>query len=106
MDLTLDAEVCADEDRGMNLTMRLLGAFHDRILTFKYFNVTECNFEIKKNGKHNCGDWLYDEFDIVEQGLVSHEILWRLGKPWKIVSERVEFSAENRPQNESGTTRS
>jgi len=101
MNLALDATASADKDRRLDLTLTLLGAFHDRVLTFKYFNVTECNFKIKKHGKHNTGDWLNDEFDIIDQGFVSHEILWQFGEPWKIVSEYVEFSAENRPQNES-----
>ena len=90
----------------MNLIVTLLGAYHDRILTFKYINVTECNLEILKTGTQNVGDWLNDEFDTVGRGFVSHEILWQFGKPWKIISEHVELSAEDRPQNESCTTRS
>ncbi|MBW8865091.1 MAG: hypothetical protein JF609_09270 [Verrucomicrobia bacterium] len=101
MSLSVDADAAASKDHGLNLTVRLLGAFHDRILTFRYFNVAECSFEIKRHGKHNLGDWLKDEFDITDQGCISHEILWQFGKPWKIVSEEVEFSAENRPQKES-----
>jgi hypothetical protein len=99
MNIILDAEVCRDNNRRIDLTIRLLGAFHDRILTFKYINVTEFNIEIKKSGNQNVGDWLNDEFDIAEQGFVSHEILWQFGKPWKIISECVEFSAEDRVQN-------
>lgn len=97
MDLGLEAKTVRDEDRAMNLTMTLLGAYHDRILTFKYTNVTECNFEILKTGTQNVGDWLNDELDIVERGFVSHEILWQFGKPWKIISEFVEFSGKDRP---------
>ena len=106
MDFTLKAAVKNDEDRTLDLTLNLLGAYHDRILTFNYRNVTLCGFEIQKQRRQNTGDWLYDEFDVFEYGFVSHEVLWQFGKPWKIISERVEFSAENRPQNESCTTRS
>lgn len=106
MDLALKACVKSDEDRTLDLTLKLLGAYHDRILTFSYRNVTFCDFEIQKQGRHNTGDWLRDEFDVLENGFISHEILWQLGKSWKIVSESVGFSAEDNSQNESCTTRS
>ena len=96
LDLSLKACVENDEDRTVDLTIKLLGAYNDRILTLNYHNVTLCDFEIQKQGRHNTGDWLFDEFDVLENGFVSHEILWQFGKPWKIISESVEFSSADR----------
>ena len=96
MNLTLVAGTEAKGVRPMNLTITLLGAYHDRILTFKYTNVVECSFEIQNASKHNVGDWLFDEFDILGGGFISHEILWQHGKPWKIVAEFIEFSAKEK----------
>lgn len=106
LNLALNARVKSNEDRTLDLTLKLLGAYHDRVLIFHYRNVMLCDFEIQKQGRHNTGDWLRDEFDVTADGFVSHEILWQLGGPWKIICQQVEFSAEDLPQNESCTTRS
>ncbi len=96
MDLSLKVGVKCNDDRTLDLTLNLLGAYHDRILIFHYRNVTFCGFEIQKQGRHNTGDWLRDEFDVLENGFVAHEILWQFGEPWRIVAESVEFSAQDR----------
>ena len=84
------------EEHVLNLTLNLLGAYHDRILAFTYHNVVFCGFEIQKQGRQSTGDWLRDEFDVIENGFVSHEILWQFGEPWKIISKSVEFSAKDK----------
>ncbi len=47
---------CPHDSWLMDLTLNLLGAYHDRILIFHYRNVTFCGFEIQKQGRHNTGD--------------------------------------------------
>ena len=86
----------ASERQSLRIMMVLLGSFHDRILTFEYSNVIECNLDISKTNKKSPGDWLFDEFDIDDNGFVTHEILWQFGNPWKITAEKMNFSAHNK----------
>ncbi len=69
----------------------VLGAYQDRILTFTYSNVFEFNLDIKSVGKRNVGDWICDEFDVIAEGRISHEIQWQQGDAWRIVAERVQL---------------
>ena len=95
-ELKVTAKTENEEDRVVNVTMKLLGNCHDRILTFEYVNVIDLNFDMKKCGRHNVGDWLSDEFDLADEGFISHEILWQFGKPWRIVAKNIKFFAENK----------
>src|SRR3974377_181628 len=58
----LDASLKAgiSDARMLNLDMTLLGAYHDRILSFQYSNVVELRIDIIGIDKENVGDWLFD----------------------------------------------
>jgi hypothetical protein len=93
MNLSIGVEDAKNKKSALSLKIVLLGAYHDRILTFEYRNVLECNFGIQNATKQNMGDFLRDEFDVFDGGLVSHEILWQFGTPWKIVADQIYFLA-------------
>lgn len=94
LNLTIDADFSLE--RKLNLDLRLLGAYHDKILKFQYFNVINLDVGFAGLEKENVGDWLYDEFDVTEEGMISHEILWQeASRPWKIVAEKVVFTSIN-----------
>ena len=95
-ELVVAVKTDADKNERVDLQMILLGSFHDRILTFEYTNVIELNIDLKKTGRKQLGDWLHDEFDINDEGFVSHEILWQFGKSWRIVSKNITFLAADK----------
>jgi hypothetical protein len=81
----------AGGDRSVNLELTVLGAYHDRVLQFYYSNVVEAKFDIVGETNENVGDWLADEFGIIDQHRVSHEILWQKGSQWRIVADQVKL---------------
>jgi hypothetical protein len=93
--------VADERRRTLNLSLTVLGAYQDRLLTFNYFNVTEFRPDLSQMGPNNLDDWLHDEYDIMESGGLSHEILWRYGAQWRIVAERITFSSVARSENKS-----
>jgi hypothetical protein len=95
-DLVFKVEPDAIKRQSLRIVMVLLGSFHDRILGFEYRNVIECDIDISRNNKKSPGDWLYDEFDVEDDGFITHEILWQFGNPWKITAEKILFSASDK----------
>ena len=63
------------------ITMKLLGAFHDRYLYFVYHDVVSYRIDMPPasapNGVH--GDWIIDEFSISERKAIIHEIKFWTG---------------------------
>lgn len=100
MGLVIKAETESGGSRSVNVVLTLLGNCHDRILTFTYSNVVECNCAINMHGDHNVGDWLYDECDLVDGAAVSHEIVWQYGQPWRIVAKTISMATRERDVNE------
>lgn len=82
------------EERQMSLRVRLLGAYHDRILEFYYPVVF--GYEIQKpRGYGGHFDWRYDEFRLGQNGSLIHEIEWAGGPGyearWLIEASDVDF---------------
>lgn len=104
-DVILKAGV-REDDRSMNLSISVLGAFWDRILTFQYINICDCRIDFSGTQKANVGEWLVDEFDVTDSGLVTHEIQWinrvsgklQLYPPWRIVAESVRLTISDHKQ--------
>ena len=93
--LDLDVKARAGRHDKLDVELTLLGAYHDRILRFRYSGVSELKLEVSGAGASKVGDWVWDEFDIAGQGGVSHEIQWMFGPPWRIVAEQVGLSVED-----------
>lgn len=72
--------------------MRMLGAYHDRVLTFTYSAVVELHASVGDETHEDSGYWLADEIDMTSGGAVVHEVLWQRGESWKIVAARVQLA--------------
>ena len=62
--------------RSVQLTLRLLGAYHDGHLEFHYTDVTAYRCELVENGAPGHADWRYGESRLSKGGRVLHEIEW------------------------------
>jgi hypothetical protein len=102
------------EIRGLEIEMRLLGAYHDGHLDFTYRRVQSYAFDLPyREGSWEWerlghGDWMVDEVDLAGHGNVTHEIEWLDGGHWIIQCQSFEVvwrpfeSAENGGSEEVG----
>lgn len=89
------------EIRQTSIRVRLLGAYHDKILEFVYPRVFAYSFAAP-TVQHGHYDWRYDEFRLNKAGNLIHEIEWA-GPPgysarWIIETSDVEFTSTDRSQ--------
>src|SRR5258706_465338 len=63
------------EHRAVALSIQLLGAYHDLVLTFNYGRVFRYVFE-GLDIQEGHAEWRYDEFRVNEHGHLLHEIEW------------------------------
>jgi hypothetical protein len=65
------------EVRSCELTVRLLGAYHDGYIEIEYPEMYSYRFEMPYTSQGH-GDWRYDEFRVNEKGHLIHEIEWAM----------------------------
>ncbi len=55
--------------------LRLLGAYHDRLISLSYLDVSDCSIhgQLVEGSRQNL-DWLYDEVHLLDSGRVEHLI--------------------------------
>lgn len=63
------------EERSANLSIQLLGAYHDLVLTFTYTGLHRYVLEGTDVTRGHM-DWRYDEFRLSDVGNLIHEIEW------------------------------
>ena len=63
------------EMRNSAVTLRLLGAYHDGYIIFRYSGVQSYSV-VADSSAAGIGDWLTDEFSLVEDGWIEHRIHW------------------------------
>jgi hypothetical protein len=81
------------EARTTELSLLLLGAYHDLKLWIVYKGVVSLNVD-GPNLVNGHGDWRYDEFRVSEDGRLVHEIEWASHKDharWIITAEDIEY---------------
>jgi hypothetical protein len=82
------------DERIVTLSIRLLGAYHDGHIAFRYPRVFRYDLGVA-DGEHGHRDWRYDEFRLTDSGRVEHEIEWSgeqsTGR-WLIEASDVEFT--------------
>ena len=66
------------EIRSVALTVRLLGAYHDGYIEFRYPDVHSYELSMFDLPRGH-GDWRFDEFRLGDNGRVIHEIEWATG---------------------------
>ncbi|MCP5522441.1 MAG: hypothetical protein H7A46_12930 [Verrucomicrobiales bacterium] len=84
-----------NECRATEIRVRLLGAYHDGFIEFRYSRVFRYTMAAPA-AERGLGDWLYDEFRVSPDGRVIHEIEWAgFGEGpesrWLIEASDVEF---------------
>lgn len=87
------AEGERQEIRTTQMTVRLLGAYHDGYIEIRYKNIKSAIIDAfaVKSGHH---DWRYDEFRLSESGYFVHEIEWcglEGSAHWVVEAEDMEF---------------
>ena len=94
---TLEVQELADgerkERRKTAITVRLLGAYHDGHIVFRYAGVKR--YEIGSSCAHGLGDWIRDAIVVSADGFLSHQITWCFGpdakSAWLIEAEEVSY---------------
>lgn len=101
LELTEPATGARRESRTLALRVRLVGAYHDGHVEFRYPQLFAYELSAP-NGERGHGDWLYDEFRLTQTGRLLHEIEWSHGGRWLIEAADVEFGWVPRPDSGSG----
>jgi hypothetical protein len=86
-----------EEDRTVNIKLRLLGAYHDGHIELEYKGVGRYTIG-SELGSH--GDWLYDEISLSDAGQVLHEIEIG-GTTWLIECQDIMYAWLPRPNSSS-----
>ena len=79
--------------REIEISIRLLGAYHDGHLELSYQVVRSyaLSAKIKETAGIGHGDWVVDELRLSDNNLVLHEILFGNGGRWIIESSDIHF---------------
>ena len=83
------------EIRSTKIVIKLLGAYHDGQIIFRYVGVKHFSLEGPACDR-GLGDWLNDDFSTTEAGLITHRIVWagNAGKTtaqWTIECESLNY---------------
>jgi hypothetical protein len=97
-------QVSIDETRNpqgesprLSITIRLLGAYHDGWIEFRYDDVSRYRIELAPGDRDRGAghrDWRHDEFRLAPGSRVEHEIEWWGGQStgtWLIEASDVEY---------------
>jgi hypothetical protein len=85
------------QDSIIDITIKLLGAYHDYFIYFNYKNVINYSLEMKKLsqvGNKGHGDWLIDEISLVNNNILIHEIEFSSKAQWRISCTDLDISYE------------
>jgi hypothetical protein len=95
--VTEDAEPGEERRRTTSIVLRMLGAYHDGEIEFRYSDVTRYRLELQPTPRdlaRGHRDWRYDEFRLADGDRVEHEIEWwgqRATGTWLIEAADVEY---------------
>jgi hypothetical protein len=93
LDLTEAPAAKGNGQRSISLCLRLLGAYHDGHIEFRYPDVRSYALTFEPSGGGH-RDWRYDELRVSDEGNVLHEIEWwhadKIGH-WLIEAADLEF---------------
>ena len=82
---SITSNSASEKPNPTKILLSLLGAFHDRIITYEYTGVI--GFSISGSNHHQV-DWLLDEIQVMP-GNIAHEIQWGDGSIWMITAASV-----------------
>jgi hypothetical protein len=81
----------------LEIRVRLLGAWHDGFIELVYQGVHKYTLA-------DDSDWLYDELQLSDEGLVVHEIRWASGARWRVECADIMYDWQpfaDKPDEES-----
>lgn len=82
------------EQRSTAITIKLLGAYHDGHIVFRYTGVHSYSLPGSAMGRGH-GDWHHDEFSVNADDRLVHDIIWALGPNpgccWRIEAANVTY---------------
>jgi hypothetical protein len=95
---TMEIRELAEGERGeirtTTIAIRLLGAYHDGHIVFRYSGVTRYSLA-SDDSRRGMGDWLEDRFSISADGNLRHDITWCFGpstkSAWFVEAEGVSY---------------
>ena len=95
LEISEPAEGERNEKRKTAITVRLLGAYHDGHIVFRYVGVRRYSVA-SDSCERGLGDWLRDELSHSSEGLMVHTIVWAGFGPeeesqWCIEAESVSY---------------
>lgn len=95
LEISEPAEGERKEKRQTAITVRLLGAYHDGHIVFRYVGVRKYSVA-SGSCEHGLGDWLRDELSLSSEGLMVHRIVWAGFGPeeesqWSIEADGVSY---------------
>jgi len=85
------------QTKDLSLSIRLLASYHDGYIDFSYKGLKRYTLDGSRLGSVKSAgtahsDWLTDEFILLNDGLVSHEIRFSSETVWTIIAEDVGYS--------------
>ena len=83
--------------RWTDISIRLLGAYHDGIIELTYKNVKRYDIQCDQDSR---GDWRYDQFTGLGTSF-RHEIEWDDGVIWSIEAEELIYTWQENKTNQA-----
>jgi len=96
LQITAAASGQRNEVRGLEISVRLLGAYHDGHIEILYTNVQRYTMEISRleGSADGHGEWLIDEIRLSQSAKVIHEVQFVRGR-WTIECDDVTYHWRN-----------
>ena len=93
LQITEPASGHRDEIHGVEILVRLLGAYHDGHIEIRYTNVRRYTMEISRSADaiDGHGEWLIDEIRLSEDAKVIHEVEFIRGR-WIIECDDLAYT--------------
>lgn len=89
-----------DQDRMVNIGVKMLGPYHDGYHNLTYHNVRSysMHFDRDKKISSNVGhsDWLVDEITLDQDQHISHEVLFSQGGKCEIICADISYEWTNK----------
>jgi hypothetical protein len=90
LEITEPANGDRNQVRSTAIAVRLLGAYHDGHIIFRYSGVQNYSL-VAASSAQGLGDWLDDEILAGDRGLLVHRIRWSGHTEWTIEAREVSY---------------
>ena len=77
------------QNRGLEIHVRLLGSYHDGVIEFTYKGVQNYSIRARRD-RAGHGDWLKDEVDVRPHDILRHNVTLAYGS-FEIEAEHIDY---------------